>query len=89
VIPVVQEALARVLQPAAQATITLHPDDAALVREQLADTLAAGGWRVIEDATITRGGCRLNTLASELDATVERRWQRITTALGQDTPWLK
>ena len=86
---VVQDALARVLQPAAQATITLNPADAALVQTQLGETLTAGGWRVVEDHTITRGGCKLHTLASELDATVETRWRRITASLGQDTPWLK
>ncbi len=89
VVAVVQEALARVLQPAAQATVSLNPADAALVQAQLADTLAAGNWRVIEDPAVTRGGCMLHTLASELDATTETRWRRITAALGQDTPWLK
>jgi len=86
---VVQDALARVLQPAAQATLTLNPADAALVQARLGETLVAGGWRIVEDHTITRGGCKLQTLASELDATVETRWRRITAALGQDTPWLK
>jgi len=86
---VVAEALARVLQPVAQATLTLNPADAALVQSRLGETLAAGHWRIVEDHNITRGGCRLHTLASELDATVETRWHRITTAIGQDTPWLK
>jgi flagellar assembly protein FliH len=89
IIAVIQDALSRVLQPVAQATITLNPADAALVQAQLGDTLAAGGWRIIEDAGVTRGGCLLHTLASELDASVETRWRRITAALGQDTPWLK
>lgn len=89
IIAVVQDALSRVLQPAAQATVTLHPADAALVQARLGETLAAGGWRIVEDAGMTRGGCLLHTLASELDASVETRWQRITAALGQDTPWLK
>jgi len=85
---VVQEALSRVLQPAAQATITLNPADAALVRAQLGDTFTAGGWRIVEDPGMTRGGCKLHTLASELDASIETRWRRVTAALGQDTPWL-
>jgi flagellar assembly protein FliH len=89
VIAVVQEALSRVIQPAAQATITLNPADAALVQSQLGETLAAGHWRIVEDPNTMRGGCLLHTLASELDATVETRWRRITAALGQDTPWLK
>lgn len=89
VIAVIREALSRVLQPAAQATMTLNPADAALVQAQLGETLAAGSWRVIEDANVTRGGCMLHTLESELDATVETRWRRISSAIGQDTPWLK
>jgi flagellar assembly protein FliH len=88
VLTVVQEALSRVLQPAAQATITLNPADAALVQSHLGETLAAGGWRISEDANLARGGCRLHTLASELDATIATRWHRIVTALGQETPWL-
>ena len=88
VLAVIQNALGRVLQPVTQATITLHPADAVLVKEQLGETLAAGNWRVVEDTQIKRGGCKLRTLASELDASIETRWQRITAALGQDTPWL-
>jgi flagellar assembly protein FliH len=88
VVAVVQDALSRVLQPAAQATLSLNPADAALVQSHLAETLAAGGWRIIEDAGMARGGCMLRTLASELDATLATRWKRIAAALGQDTPWL-
>lgn len=88
IVAVVQDALARTLQPAAQATITLNPADAALVQSQLGETLAAGCWRIVEDPRMARGGCMLNTLASELDATLATRWRRITAALGQETTWL-
>ncbi len=88
IVAVVQDALTRVLQPAAQATLTLHPADAAIVQAQLGETLAAGDWRIVEDQNMARGGCTLHTLASELDATVGTRWRRIAAALGQETPWL-
>jgi flagellar assembly protein FliH len=88
VVAVVQDALSRVLQPAAQATILLNPADAALVQSHLGETLAAGNWRIVEDPAMARGGCKLHTLASELDATLATRWDRIAAALGQDTPWL-
>ena len=88
IVAVVQEALTRVLQPAAQATLTLHPADVAIVQTQLGETLAAGGWRIVEDHNMARGGCTLHTLASELDATVATRWRRIAAALGQETAWL-
>lgn len=87
VLGVVQEAIDRVLQPATQASLTLHPADAALVQSHLAETLAAGGWRIIEDPQMERGGCRLHTAACELDATLDTRWRRIAGALGQELPW--
>ncbi len=88
IVAVVQDALTRVLQPAAQATLTLNPADAAIVQAQLGETLTTGGWRIVEDHNMARGGCTLRTLASELDATVATRWRRIAAALGQETPWL-
>jgi len=89
IIPVVHDALARMPQPAAQASITLHPADAALVREHLGEQFASGGWKIIEDPACIRGGCLLQTTASQVDATVGTRWQRLTAALGQSAQWLK
>jgi flagellar assembly protein FliH len=88
IIPVVQDALARISRPLAQASISLHPEDAGLVREHLAEQLAADGWKIVEDAKLARGGCLLQTSANEIDATVGKRWQQVVTALGQNTRWL-
>jgi flagellar assembly protein FliH len=30
-------------------------------------------WQIVEDPTVTRGGCRVATETSEVDATVEAR----------------
>jgi flagellar assembly protein FliH len=89
IIPVVHDALARIPQPAAQASIALNPADAALIREHGGEPLAGSDWKIIEDPAIARGGCVLQTTASQVDATVETRWQRLTAALGHDTQWLK
>jgi flagellar assembly protein FliH len=74
--------------PHNQVRIHLHPDDLALVRAHLADALEHGHHRLIEDDSMTRGGCRLDGAGSEIDATVETRWRRILEGLGcTDTAW--
>ena len=89
IVPVVQDALSRLIPANAQPVLTLHPDDAALVREYLGEQLAADSCRVAEDSTVRRGGCTLHTPASQIDASVESRWQRVTAALGQEIAWIK
>ena len=88
IIPLVQDALAQISQPAAQATVALHPEDAKVVREHLGEQLNADGWRIVEDATLLRGGCWLRTTATQVDATLAARWRHLATALGQDAKWL-
>lgn len=83
VIAVVRDAIRQMPLFSQQARVILHPDDAALVRERLAESLAQGGWSIYEDPALRRGDCRLETATSELDATLATRWQRIAVALGQ------
>ncbi len=71
------------------AHLVLHPEDAAFVRERMGEQLAHSGWKIFEDAKITRGGVRVETANSQIDATVETRWKRITANLGQESTWLK
>lgn len=87
-VTVINDALARAAQPLSAATIALHPGDAALVREQLGDELAAAGWRIVDDAKLLRGGALLQTAATQIDATIGTRWQRLAAALGQNSEWL-
>ncbi len=70
------------------AHLILHPQDAALVREQMGEQLAHSGWKILEDAALERGSARLETANSAVDATLAARWQRVTAAMGQDAPWL-
>lgn len=62
--------------------LLLHPDDAALVRDQLGPELQDAGWTVQADASLTRGGCLVRAASGELDATVETRQQRVEAALA-------
>jgi flagellar assembly protein FliH len=88
IVPVVQDALARAVQPALQASIIVHPDDAVLLREHLGEQLAAGGWSVTEDPQVARGGCTLQSAANQIDASTATRWRQLIAGLGQTGEWL-
>lgn len=69
------------------AHLILHPDDADLVQKQMGEQLAHAGWKIFTETQITRGGCRVETSHSEVNATVEARWQHIVGSIGQDKSW--
>lgn len=70
------------------AHLTLHPDDAELVRRHMGEQLSHAGWKIFTDAQIGRGGCRVETAHSQVDATIEARWKRIVESIGRDKSWL-
>lgn len=88
ILPVVREAVAALNSHSGHPALLAHPDDAALIRTHLGDQLAHNNWRIIEDGTLTRGGCRVELGASEVDATVETRWRRILESIGTSQDWL-
>lgn len=69
--------------PHNHAQIRVHPEDAALVREHLGDQIAHAGQRLVEDSTLSRGGCRIDSAGAQIDATMETRWRRILENLGR------
>ncbi|WP_127476429.1 flagellar assembly protein FliH [Sulfurivermis fontis] len=81
VVAVVREALAALPAAARRVTIHLHPEDAALVRETLPSAGEESNWRIVEDARLSRGGCRIHAEHSQIDATVEKRIAAIVTQL--------
>lgn len=89
VLPVVREALDCLPQFNQHAHLVLHPEDALLVRAHMGDQLAHSGWKIVEDGQVERGGCRMETAHSQVDATPASRWQRIVAALGRDHGWLE
>lgn len=70
------------------AHLVLNPLDAELVRKHMGEQLSHTGWKLLEDGRITRGGCRVETAHTKVDATVEARWKRIVESIGQDKSWL-
>lgn len=89
IVPIVRDAvevLPSVQQPA---VLMLNPEDAAVVRAAIGEELAKDGWRIAEDASIERGGCKLDTATNQVDAGIESRWARLTAALGKNVEWLE
>ncbi|WP_455385617.1 flagellar assembly protein FliH [Acidihalobacter prosperus] len=83
IIRVIREALAVLPSQSANVRVELHPQDAALVRELMPEGAGERAWRIVEDPALNRGGCRVSSEASRVDATVERRLnQAISAALG-------
>lgn len=73
IVAVVRDAMA--LLPAASRNVRLHlhPDDAAVVREALNVSGEERPWSVVEDPTLARGGCKVFTDDSQIDASLEAR----------------
>ncbi len=87
-LPIVKEAIATLHPHQGHPALFTHPDDAALIRSHLGEQLAHNNWRIIEDDTLTPGGCRVELGASEVDATVETRWRRVIESIGISQEWL-
>ncbi len=82
IVPVVREALAMLPAAAREVRVRLHPEDAALIRQALrSGEEGEQAWRVIEDPVISRGGCRVETEQSRIDATLEKRLATLTASI--------
>lgn len=84
VIGVVREAIQLLPAASRNTAVHLHPDDATLVRESLSLTDAKPGWTITEDPLLTRGGCRVSTDNSQVDATAEARLTAVIASIVGD-----
>ena len=69
--------------------LILNPEDAALVRAGMGDQLTHSGWKIFEEPQMMRGGCRVETAHSQIDATLPKRWQQVVAHIAQDSTWLE
>jgi len=88
ILPVVREAVDYLPTLQQPALLLLHPEDALIVRGSIGHELEKTGWRIVEDASIARGGCRIDTASNQIDAQIASRWQRLSHALGRNVEWL-
>ena len=65
--------------------IHLHPEDAHLLAEHM-DVHEGASWKIIEDASLARGGCVIDAGATRIDARLETRLQDILARLQCHAP---
>lgn len=70
------------------AFLILHPSDAQLVIKHMGKELSESGWKILEDASMLPGGCKIDTASNEIEARLESRWQQIQQTLNQNMDWL-
>lgn len=81
IIAVVREALAAMPVASRELQLVLHPDDVTMVREALSMHDEGQRIRIVEDPVQTRGGCRVLTETSQIDATVESRLNAVIASI--------
>ncbi len=85
---VVKEAISTLPHFNAGAHIVLNPQDAEMLRDKMGEQLSHAGWKIFEDEKMSRGGARIETAHSQVDVTLQNRWSRLSSQLGQDSSWL-
>ncbi|MGA7594616.1 MAG: flagellar assembly protein FliH [Gallionella sp.] len=87
ILKIVSDAIGNLPHFNQNAHLIMHPEDAELVRQHMGEQLSHSGWKIFTDPQISRGGCRVETANSNIDATTEARWKNIVESLGQDKSW--
>ena len=73
VIAIIRESLAELPAAAREIRVHLHPEDASIVRDRLTTPAFERAWTIVEDPTMSRGGCVVRTDNSQIDARLESR----------------
>ncbi len=81
IMAVIRDAVQALPSRARKIQISIHPDDAEFVRSTLRVDDARPRWELLEDPLLTRGGCRVETESSRIDATVENRLNQVIAAV--------
>lgn len=85
VIAIIRESLAELPSTAREIKVLLHPEDAAIVRERLTTPVSERAWNIVEDPTMSRGGCLVRSETSTIDARLDSRINTvIANALGDE-----
>ncbi len=83
IIGLIREAIKLLPANSRHIRITLHPDDATLLRNTLSLDSEGDGpaWQLIEDPMITRGGCEIQSDQSVINLTLENRLQALAASV--------
>ena len=78
---IVHQALSTLSNVTSDVIVTVNPEDAAILKEEDQNFSELGSVKFKEDATIARGGCRVQSSASRVDATIEKQFEQLTQQL--------
>ena len=81
IIGIIRDAIAALPVAAREVRVHLHPEDASVVRQNLAPTESERAWTLVEDPVMARGGCQITTSTSRIDARLETRLAAILSEL--------
>jgi flagellar assembly protein FliH len=73
IIGVIRDTVSLLPVTARDVRVYLHPEDAQLVRSRLTEVTSERAWSITEDPILPRGGCRVASDNSSIDAQVEQR----------------
>jgi flagellar assembly protein FliH len=73
IIGVIRDTVSLLPVTARDVRVHLNPDDANLVRSRLTEVTSVRAWSITEDPILPRGGCRVTSENSTIDAQVEQR----------------
>lgn len=81
IIGVMREAMAILPVNSRNIRVMLQPEDAEIVRELYTVADSEQAWKIVEDPVLQRGGCRVVTDTSQVDATLESRLHNLIAPL--------
>lgn len=81
VVAVVRETISSLPVAARNIRVFLNPEDAHIVRDALALSSAEQRWEIVEEPVMSRGGCKVVTDTSRIDASMESRLTAIAANL--------
>lgn len=84
---VIGEALEHMVEDGLPATVRMNPEDLALMKGALLETLGENAPELVADPDISPGGCLIQSPSSVVDATIEKRWARAVGNLGLSLDW--
>ncbi|MCC6170414.1 MAG: flagellar assembly protein FliH [Gammaproteobacteria bacterium] len=83
-IAIIRDCIVALPASARHVRVHLHPADAAVIRERLAQPAAERAWSIVEDPVMTRGGCRVSSESSQIDARFDSRVAAVVAAVLGD-----
>lgn len=83
-LPVIRESLGLLFADSRSVSIKLNPQDLEVLQAALKEEFPALSLNLISDASLTRGGCLIESAGTVVDGRLEKRWARAIGQLGQE-----